>query len=128
MSTIQKTIVKSSKGKGKSNVVDRGDTPFGFLIVDASEPGEPMVYLVDGSRAPAHMIRHIRRTKQRRFRNIYEDNAETMDGLVNADADNADERADEVWAWIATCTKPENEFIPGDEPVLITHAIQIASA
>jgi len=89
-----------------------------FLIVDASEASEVSIYLVNGRDAPAHMKSHIESSGKRTFNEIHE--------LVDEEADEADERAEEVWGWLHECRSRENTFNPTDERVVITHTISIA--
>jgi hypothetical protein len=99
---------------------------FMFLIVDASEASEVSIYLVNGRDAPAHMKKHIESSGKRTFNDIHEDGPESLDGLVDEDADEADEQAEEVWEWLNECRSRENTFNPTDERVVITHTISIA--
>lgn len=103
-------------------------TTFMFLIVDATEGGEVGIYLVNGRDAPSHMKRRLDRTGRRTFNDLLEDGAEGLDGLVDEESERADERAEEVWEWLRSCTRTENIFNPTDARVLITHTISIAAA
>jgi hypothetical protein len=102
--------------------------PYNFLIVDATEGSEVGIYLVDGNDAPNHLKRHIKRTGQTAFDDLIEDGAEGLQGLVDEDSEQADERADEVWEWLRSKTTRENRFTPTGGRVPITHTISIASA
>ena len=101
---------------------------FRFLIIDATEGSEVSLYAVDGRDAPNHVKRHLANTGKRSFENIYEDSAETLDGLVNEESDRADERAEEVWEWLNAATVEENKFVPGDARQILTHTISIVTA
>ena len=100
---------------------------FTFLIVDASEASEVSIYLVNGQSAPAHMKRQLDRSGKRTFINIHNDGPESLDGLVDEDSEQADERAEEVWEWIHENMVTENDFNPTDDRVVITHTISIAA-
>jgi hypothetical protein len=102
--------------------------PLRFLIVDATEGTEVRLYAVDGRDAPKHMKKYLSKTGKREFENVYQDSAETLDGLVDEDSERAEERAEEVWEWICECTSPENLFKPGDARQLITHSISLVTA
>lgn len=98
-----------------------------FLIVDASEASEVGIYLVNGRDAPAHMKRQLDRSGKRTFTDIHDDGPESLDGLVDEESEQADERAEDVWEWLHQSTKWENKFNPTDDRVVITHTISIAA-
>ena len=102
--------------------------PLRFLIVDATEGTEILLYAVDGRDAPKHMKKYLSKTAKREFENVFQDCAESLDGLVDDESECADERADEVWAWIDEVTIPENLFKPADARQLITHTISLVTA
>jgi hypothetical protein len=97
-----------------------------FLIVDASEASEVSIYLVNGRDAPPRMKMQIESSGKRTFNDIYEDVPATLDGLVDEYAEDAEDRAEEVWEWLKECRSRENTFNPTDERVVITHTISIA--
>jgi len=102
-------------------------TDLRFLICDASEGSEVILYFVNGRDAPPRMKRHLNKTGKQTFESIVQDGAEGLDGLVNEDSSRADEYAEEVWDWIRDSTVAENKFVPsvhGRER--ITHTITIA--
>lgn len=96
-----------------------------FLIVDASEASEVGIYLVNGNSAPAHMKRQLDRSGKRTFTDIREEGADSLEGLVDEESDEADARAGEVWEWIHENMTKENVFNPTDDRVVITHTISI---
>ena len=99
-----------------------------FLLIDATEGTEISLYAVDGRDAPIHMKRQLATTGKRSFENIYEESAESLDGLVNEESDRAEERAEDVWEWLNAATVNENKFVPDNSRQVITHTISIISA
>ena len=98
-----------------------------FLIIDATEGSEVYLYVVDGRNAPNHVKRHLANTGKRSFENIYEDSADSLDGLVDEESGQAEERAEEVWDWLNAATVKENKFVPGDARQILTHTISIVA-
>ena len=119
MSTVTNTAVLPGGG---------GVMPLRFMIVDATEGTEVFIYAVDGRDAPKHLKRLLRKTDQRDFTNVYQDSPETMDGLVDAASERADEHAEEVWEWLHEVTIPENAFKPSDARQLVSHTISLITA
>ena len=99
MSTVTVTNTTTRPGGG-------GGMPLRFLIVDATEGTEVLLYAVDGRDAPKHMKKYLSKTGKRQFDNVYQDSADTLDGLVDEESERAEERAEEVWEWIGESTIP----------------------
>ena len=98
------------------------------LIVDASEPTEISIYLVNGRTMPSHMRRQIERNGQRSLGNVYEDwGTDGLAGLVDEESESADDRVEEVWEWLHASTTPEFKFEPSDGRVLVTHTLSIVT-
>ena len=81
-----------------------------ILYVDATEPGEPMCYLFDGSDAPRHMRTRMRESETKTFEHIDEEN---LSGLVDEDRDDAEQRGEEIIEYLEEKSIPENQFKPG---------------
>ena len=103
-------------------------SPIKFLIVDATESSEPMLYYVDGASAPGHLKRHLRNNPELlEFEFVVDDGADGMMGLVDPDSDSAEERAEEVMEWLRDVANPKNKYKPGGR-MIATHYISIAAA
>ena len=99
-----------------------------ILIVDAQEPAEISMYLVNGRTMPRHMHRQIERNGRRFLGNVYEDGTDGLAGLVDEGSESADERVEEVWDWIHASMTPEFKFEPSDGRVLVTHTLAVVTA
>jgi len=100
----------SKKPKSNKKIALEGLLAKNILIVDARESGEPESYVVKvTNRTPKHMQRRL--LLNTKFEHIYPgDDAEGLNGLVDLDHDNADERAEEVWQWLDSQTTVENKM------------------
>ena len=103
-------------------------TSIKFLIVDASETGEPRLYYVDGRNAPSHLKRRLQNNPDlTEFEFVIEDGSDGMMGLVDPESDQADEQSEEVMEWLRDVCNSSNKFKPGGR-LLVTHYISIAAA
>ena len=86
-----------------------------IMVVDAQEPSEPDPFIIDTDVAapPRHMMRMIQRSSDKCFEYIMNDGASAMAGLVDEDHDEADDRAEEIFAYLETNCTPENKYRPG---------------
>lgn len=80
------------------------------MYVDATEVSEVSVYLFDASDAPGHMRRRMRESETKKFENI---NEEFLDGLVDEEHDDAEDRAEEVITYLEEKAREGNLFKPG---------------
>lgn len=83
---------------------------FMVMYVDATECSEVATYLFDATDAPRHMRRRMEQSETKKFENIDED---SLDGLVDEDHDDAEQRTEEILEYLEEQARPENLFRPG---------------
>jgi len=90
-------------------------TPMKIFLVDAQEPAEPNSYMIDtdGTKPPQHMIRMIGLSTGKCFEHIINDGAESMQGLVNEELEDADDQANEIFEYLHLHSTPEKKIKPG---------------
>ena len=100
------------------------------MVVDAQEPSEPNTFIIDTNKAkpPQHMVRMIGKSTKKTFEYIYEDNAESMAGLVDEEHESADEHAEEVFEYLRAQCNEGNKFKPGEVHLVFDAYISICCA
>ena len=106
--------VRQEGAYSRAKKIKKRNTPLGkALIFNAQEPGEPTVYEVDLTDAPSHMKRRINMNAGKTVHNhLYDDGPEALDGLVDPDAEEAEERSEEIMAYFESKCIPQFEFKP----------------
>ena len=102
----QMSTASNTKPTGcKRPHTEHGGAAEALLIFDGREASEPEMYLVDVKDAPRHirktLVGNARVHDKYSYDHIHDaDGAESLDGLVDADHDEADQRAEDVWQYI----------------------------
>lgn len=108
--------VRQEGAYSRAKKMKKRNTPLGkALIFNAQEPGEPTVYEVDLTDAPSHMQRRIRMNFRNAGKTVYNHlyaEPDGLNGLVDSDAEEVDERAEEIMAYFESKCIPQFEFKP----------------
>jgi hypothetical protein len=118
MSSVQPTIVKTTKAVIKSKRKFVRPAHLFVQLMNAVEQGEPEAYYWDiaaDPEAPEHLVMRIaKRLKegQDSFKHVMDDGPDSMAGLVDKNHEEATERAEEVILYLESKSIPQFEYRP----------------
>ena len=98
------------------------------ILANAQEPGEPSLYLFNLTDAPQHMKQRLlynARDNKYKYEFLHEDGPDTLDGLVNPNSEEGEERTNEVMEYLKSKCSEEFEFNPPSR-VLICFSFTLA--
>ena len=82
------------------------------LVADAREAGEPQLFYVSLQDAPKHMQEQLKQNEKSTYEFLIKDGPDSLMGLVDEEAEEAEDRAEEIWDYLDSKCVAENKYKP----------------